>query len=88
MKSMTSGPPRQADPEPSRRGGDVSRRMFRGHAGDPAWARPALLGLLAVTALLYVWGLGASGWANSFYSAGRSPGCCRPRWSCWSPGCG
>jgi 4-amino-4-deoxy-L-arabinose transferase-like glycosyltransferase len=32
-------------------------------------SRPSLLGLLAVTALLYLWGLGASGWANDFYSA-------------------
>ncbi len=38
------------------------------------WARPALLGLLAATALLYLWGLGASGWANSFYSAAAQAG--------------
>jgi len=38
-------------------------------AGDPAWARPALLVLLAATALLYLWRLGDSGYANSFYSA-------------------
>ena len=41
---------------------------------DPTWARPALLGLLAATALLYLWGLGASGWANSFYSAAVQAG--------------
>ena len=41
---------------------------------DPRWARPALLGLLAVTALLYLWGLGASGWANAFYSAAVQAG--------------
>jgi 4-amino-4-deoxy-L-arabinose transferase-like glycosyltransferase len=33
-----------------------------------------LLGLLAGTALLYIWGLGASGWANSFYSAAVQAG--------------
>src|SRR4051794_36475581 len=33
------------------------------------WERPALAGLLAVTAVLYLWDLGASGWANAFYSA-------------------
>ena len=44
-------------------------RLVRGRADHPAWARPALLGLLAVTALLYLWALGASGWANDFYSA-------------------
>jgi 4-amino-4-deoxy-L-arabinose transferase-like glycosyltransferase len=38
------------------------------------WARWALLALLATTALLYLWGLGASGWANSFYSAAVQAG--------------
>ncbi len=38
-------------------------------AGDPRWVRPSVLALLSSTALLYIWGLGASGWANSFYSA-------------------
>ena len=44
-------------------------RLVRGRADDPAWPRPALLGLLAATALLYLWALSASGWANDFYSA-------------------
>ena len=48
--------------------------LVRGPAGDPAWARPALLLLLAVTAGLYLWDLGASGWANSFYSAAVQAG--------------
>ncbi|MCW2633292.1 MAG: glycosyl transferase, partial [Pseudonocardia sp.] len=38
------------------------------------WARPALLALLAGTAVLYLWSLGASGWANSFYSAAAQAG--------------
>ncbi|WP_174536559.1 ArnT family glycosyltransferase [Micromonospora chalcea] len=42
--------------------------------GEPRWARPALLGLLVATALLYLWGLGASGWANAFYSAAVQAG--------------
>jgi 4-amino-4-deoxy-L-arabinose transferase-like glycosyltransferase len=33
-----------------------------------------LAGLLSVTAVLYLWGLGASGWANSFYSAAVQAG--------------
>lgn len=41
---------------------------------DPRWARPALIVLLAATAVLYLWGLGASGWANSFYSAAVQAG--------------
>jgi 4-amino-4-deoxy-L-arabinose transferase-like glycosyltransferase len=36
--------------------------------------RPTLVLLLATTALLYVWDLGASGWANSFYSAAAQAG--------------
>ena len=49
-------------------------RLVRGRSGDPAWERPALLVLLASTAVLYIWGLGASGWANSFYSAAVQAG--------------
>jgi 4-amino-4-deoxy-L-arabinose transferase-like glycosyltransferase len=41
---------------------------------DPRWGRPALLGLLGTTALLYLWGLGASGYANTFYSAAVQAG--------------
>src|SRR6188472_2779713 len=52
----------------------VGRRLLRGPETDPSWARPALLALLLATGLLYVWGLGASGWANSFYSAAVQAG--------------
>ncbi|MFJ6198909.1 ArnT family glycosyltransferase [Micromonospora sp. NPDC092111] len=41
---------------------------------DPRWVRPALAVLLLGTGLLYLWGLGASGWANSFYSAAVQAG--------------
>ncbi|HEX7662741.1 MAG TPA: glycosyltransferase family 39 protein [Pseudonocardiaceae bacterium] len=44
-------------------------RLLLGKPADPAWVRPALLLLLAFTAVLYLVDLGASGWANSFYSA-------------------
>jgi 4-amino-4-deoxy-L-arabinose transferase-like glycosyltransferase len=62
------------DATPGRPGGSWGRRLVRGRPTDPAWVRPALLGLLAGTALLYLWGLGASGWANSFYSAAVQAG--------------
>src|SRR3954452_14071629 len=43
--------------------------------GDgPVWARPALVLLLVGTAVLYLWGLSASGWANSYYSAAVQAG--------------
>jgi 4-amino-4-deoxy-L-arabinose transferase-like glycosyltransferase len=40
----------------------------------PTWVRPSVAGLLIATAVLYLWGLGASGWANSFYSAAAQAG--------------
>jgi 4-amino-4-deoxy-L-arabinose transferase-like glycosyltransferase len=50
------------------------QRAVRGREADPAWVRPALLGLLVSTAALYLWALGDSGWANSFYSAAVQAG--------------
>ncbi|MYQ68190.1 glycosyl transferase [Streptomyces sp. SID4950] len=50
------------------------RRAWRGRPEDPRWARPAFLGLLLATALLYLYNLSASGWANSFYSAAVQAG--------------
>ena len=49
-------------------------RLWRGPEGDPTWARPALLGLLLATALLYFYNLTSSGYANSFYSAAVQAG--------------
>jgi 4-amino-4-deoxy-L-arabinose transferase-like glycosyltransferase len=48
--------------------------LWRGRATDAAWVRPAFLGLLALTALLYLWNLSANGWANAFYSAAVQAG--------------
>jgi 4-amino-4-deoxy-L-arabinose transferase-like glycosyltransferase len=45
------------------------RSLILGRAQDPAWTRPALLGVLALTTVLYVWGLDRNGYANSFYAA-------------------
>ncbi|CAN5127906.1 hypothetical protein BH11ACT1_BH11ACT1_05210 [soil metagenome] len=44
------------------------------HAARPRWERPAVVGLLVATAVLYLWDLSASGWANSFYSAAVQAG--------------
>jgi len=49
-------------------------RAWRGSPDAPRWERPALLGLLGSTAVLYLWGLSASGWANAFYSAAVQAG--------------
>nr|WP_245560385.1 glycosyltransferase family 39 protein [Actinopolyspora halophila] len=56
-------------------------RMLRGGPNDPAWVRPALLVLLALTTLLYLWALNASGWANGFYSAAVQAG--TQSWKAW-----
>ncbi|OHV03748.1 ArnT family glycosyltransferase [Mycobacterium talmoniae] len=40
----------------------------------PRWVRPALWTLLAATAVLYLWGLGAAGYANEFYAAAVQAG--------------
>ncbi|MFE0812393.1 glycosyltransferase family 39 protein [Streptomyces sp. NPDC058848] len=53
---------------------DLWRRMWRGRPEDPRWVRPAFLGLLLATALLYLYDLSASGYANSFYSAAVQAG--------------
>ncbi|MEU9474214.1 glycosyltransferase family 39 protein [Streptomyces sp. NPDC048191] len=74
------GPPRTAPPHaPHARpagepGQPFVRGLWRGRPEDPRWARPALLGLLAATLLLYLYDLSASGYANSFYSAAVQAG--------------
>ncbi|BBY58176.1 glycosyl transferase [Mycolicibacterium sarraceniae] len=40
----------------------------------PRWVRPALFALLALTGLLYLWGLSAAGWANEYYAAAVQAG--------------
>jgi 4-amino-4-deoxy-L-arabinose transferase-like glycosyltransferase len=50
------------------------RGLVRGDARDAAWARPALIALLAITAIAYLWDLTASGTANSFYAAAVQAG--------------
>jgi 4-amino-4-deoxy-L-arabinose transferase-like glycosyltransferase len=60
------------DARRARRGG--LPKFLRGREHDPAWVRPCLLLLLLGTGVLYVWGLGASGWGNTFYSAAVQAG--------------
>ncbi|MDV3124646.1 glycosyltransferase family 39 protein [Mycobacterium sp. 21AC1] len=45
------------------------------------WVRPSYWALLAGTAVLYLWGLGSSGWANSFYAAAAQAG--TQSWKAW-----
>ncbi|GAB1644865.1 ArnT family glycosyltransferase [Krasilnikovia sp. MM14-A1259] len=70
MAAPVESPP----PPPTDRHRSRWSAFLRGPATDPAWARPTLLALLAATAVLYLWGLGASGWGNAFYSAAAQAG--------------
>ncbi|WP_433507279.1 ArnT family glycosyltransferase [Pseudonocardia halophobica] len=57
------------------------RRLVRGPEGGPRRSHPALLVLLAGTAVLYLWNLSASGWANDFYAAAVQAG--TQSWKAW-----
>ncbi|QNE76089.1 glycosyl transferase [Streptomyces finlayi] len=50
------------------------RGAVRGREEDPRWVRPAVLGMLLLVGLAYLWNLSASGYANSFYSAAVQAG--------------
>jgi 4-amino-4-deoxy-L-arabinose transferase-like glycosyltransferase len=57
--------------------GDRLARLRRAGSGGgtaPSWARPGLAALLLGTAVLYLWGLGASGHANEFYASAVQAG--------------
>lgn len=47
----------------------------------PRWIAPSYWALLAGTAVLYLWGLGSSGWANSYYAAAAQAG--TESWKAW-----
>jgi 4-amino-4-deoxy-L-arabinose transferase-like glycosyltransferase len=66
----------QPGPAPAARParGGAAARWLRARPGDPAWARPALLALLAAAGLLYMAGLSHNGWANEFYAAAAQAG--------------
>jgi hypothetical protein len=68
MQTLTStpAPAGQAPARPTGGPGVAARR--------PRWARSALVVLLAATAVSYLWDLGASGDANSFYAAAVQAG--------------
>ncbi len=72
--SATTSIPRHLTGTRIRPGGNRARRLLRGPEADPRWARPALFGLLALTALLYLWNVTRNGWANDFYAAAVDAG--------------
>ncbi|MFD5094755.1 ArnT family glycosyltransferase [Amycolatopsis thailandensis] len=58
----------------SRDEADQAAPPARGRPDGPRWVRPSLAALLLATAVLYLWNLGESGWANAFYSAAAQAG--------------
>ena len=77
-----AGPPTKAAP-PAEAGPPTkeTQRPDVSHAKPQRWERPALGALLVATAVLYMWGLGQAGWANSFYSAASQAG--SASWKAW-----
>src|ERR1700741_1494092 len=71
MSATTSIPRHAADGHPQSR---RVPRLVGGPDTRPRWALPALFGLLALTALLYLWDLTRNGWANDFYAAAVQAG--------------
>ncbi|WP_064456618.1 glycosyltransferase family 39 protein [Streptomyces hygroscopicus] len=74
VSAVSAAPDAGQAARPSSPGGSRVARAWRGRPEDPRWARPALWALLAVTTVLYLWSLGASGYANQFYSAAVQAG--------------
>jgi 4-amino-4-deoxy-L-arabinose transferase-like glycosyltransferase len=67
VSTATLSPPRPRPP--SHRAVPPTARADR-----PAWVRPALAVLLVATAVLYLWDLSASGYANEYYAAAVQAG--------------
>ena len=57
------------------------RGLVRGHADEATWVRPAFLGVLVLAAVLYLWNLTVSGYANTYYSAAALAA--SKSWSAW-----
>jgi 4-amino-4-deoxy-L-arabinose transferase-like glycosyltransferase len=57
------------------------RGLVRGRADEAVWVRPALAGVLVLAAVLYLWNLTVSGYANTYYSAAALAA--SQSWSAW-----
>jgi 4-amino-4-deoxy-L-arabinose transferase-like glycosyltransferase len=73
-KPLSRRTPRDSVPRPPVAGPPPASGRSADPGSDPRWARPALIALLALTALAYIWDLSASGYANSFYAAAVQAG--------------
>ena len=57
------------------------RSLVRGREADPAWVRPALLGVLALAAALCLWNLTINGYSNTYYAAAAKAA--SESWKAW-----
>jgi 4-amino-4-deoxy-L-arabinose transferase-like glycosyltransferase len=73
ISDVRAMPPEMPQDPPRRRDGMLTRLVL-GDGSQPRWVRPTLLVLLVATAVLYLWALGSSGWANSYYAAAAQAG--------------
>jgi 4-amino-4-deoxy-L-arabinose transferase-like glycosyltransferase len=67
-------------PEPSAVRGRLAR-VILGPVSQAAWIRPALLGTTLLAAVVFIWGLDVSGYANTYYSAAALAA--SQSWSAW-----
>jgi 4-amino-4-deoxy-L-arabinose transferase-like glycosyltransferase len=74
MTAVTTTHPAHTRAHEGRAGHGRLARLLRGPDGDPRWARPALIAMLALTAALYTVGLSRNGWANDFYASAVQAG--------------
>jgi len=79
--TVTTHPPVHTSPGSSAVSPNRLSRLAFGDRTQPRWVRPALFALLAATAVLYLWGLGSSGWANQYYAAAAQAG--TQDWKAW-----
>jgi 4-amino-4-deoxy-L-arabinose transferase-like glycosyltransferase len=67
--------------EPRLRPVEALRGLVRGRLDEAAWVRPAFLAVLGLAAVLYLWNLTVSGYANTYYSAAALSA--SKSWSAW-----
>ncbi|GAA2753985.1 ArnT family glycosyltransferase [Amnibacterium kyonggiense] len=79
MTTTTPSLPARPAVTPSTGGRRIRRALFG--TAQPLWVRPSAIGLLLLTAVLYIWGLASSGDANSFYAAAAQAA--SKSWKAW-----
>ncbi len=57
------------------------RERFRARPGEAAWLIPGTLAVLGFTAVVYLWNLTVSGYANTYYAAAALAG--SQNWTAW-----